>query len=108
MSPKQQPHTPSYRLHKPTGQAVVRIDGRDCYLGRHGTEASRARYDRLISEWLANGRRLPDPMQPGSGLTINELIVAYHRCTEGYYRKNNKPARIDTTSPEAAPKAVRF
>lgn len=27
---------PSYRLHKPTGQAVVRIDGRDFYLGKHG------------------------------------------------------------------------
>ena len=30
----------SYRLHKPTGQAVVRIDGRDHYLGKHGTEVS--------------------------------------------------------------------
>ena len=30
---------PSYRLHKPTGQAVVRIDGRDFYLGKYGTEA---------------------------------------------------------------------
>ena len=28
---------PAYRLHKPTGQAVVRLESRDHYLGRHGT-----------------------------------------------------------------------
>ena len=33
---------PTYRLHKPTGQAVVRIDGHDFYLGKHGTEAGRS------------------------------------------------------------------
>jgi len=29
--------TPSYRRHKPTGQAVVTIHGRDFYLGRFGS-----------------------------------------------------------------------
>lgn len=33
---------PSYRRHKPTGQAVVTIGGRDIYLGKHNTAASRA------------------------------------------------------------------
>ncbi len=27
---------PTYRLHKPTGQSVVRLDGRDIYFGKHG------------------------------------------------------------------------
>ena len=27
---------PRYRLHKPTGLAVVRLNGRDIYLGKHG------------------------------------------------------------------------
>jgi hypothetical protein len=27
---------PSYRLHKPTGLAVVTIHGKDHYLGKHG------------------------------------------------------------------------
>jgi hypothetical protein len=57
--------TPSYRLHKPSGQAVVTLKGRDFYLGRHGSPESRAEYDRLVGEWLANGRRLP-----GSGLPV--------------------------------------
>ncbi len=35
---------PSYCLHKPTRQAVVRLDGRDFYLGKHGTDPSREKY----------------------------------------------------------------
>jgi hypothetical protein len=40
--------TPSYRLHKPTGQAVVTLNCQDRYLGRYGTPESRAEYDRLL------------------------------------------------------------
>ena len=53
------PRTPSYREHKPSGQAVVTLGGRDVYLGKHGTPESRAEYDRVIAEWLANGRQIP-------------------------------------------------
>ena len=35
--PKKPPQTPCYRLHQPTGQAVVRLNGRDCYLGLRPT-----------------------------------------------------------------------
>jgi hypothetical protein len=49
---------PFYRRHKASGQAVVTLDERDLYLGRYGTPESRAEYDRLIAEWLGNGRRL--------------------------------------------------
>jgi hypothetical protein len=41
---------PSYRLHKPTGLAVVRLNGHDVYLGEHGTPQSRAAYNRVIAE----------------------------------------------------------
>lgn len=59
---------PSYRLHRPSGQAVVTLNGRDCYLGRHGTPESRLEYDRLVCEWLAVGRAATPPpvgMAPG-------------------------------------------
>jgi integrase len=83
---------PSYRLHKPTGQAVVRLDGRDFYLGKHGTEASQEAYRRLIAEWLTNGRRPPPHSADhiaGSvpGFSVNELILAYWRYAEQHYRK---------------------
>jgi integrase len=86
--------TPSYRLHKPSGQAVVTLDGRDLYLGRHGSAESRAEYDRLISEWLANGRRLPgSSSDPEADLTVNELLVAYLRHADAYYVKNGRPTK---------------
>ncbi len=48
---------PKYRKHRPTAQAVVTIGGVDHYLGPHGTKASHLEYDRLIAEWMANGRQ---------------------------------------------------
>src|SRR5438067_1501969 len=81
-------HTPSYCKHKATGQAVVRIDGRDHYLGKYGSEESRREYDRLIAEWLAAGRRLPQA-KTGAGFTLNELILAYWCWAEKTYRDSD-------------------
>ena len=45
---------PSYRRHRASGQAVVTLNGVDHYLGPYGTEASKAEYDRVTSEWLVS------------------------------------------------------
>lgn len=76
---------PSYRKHKPTGQAVVTIDGKDYYLGKHATAASRKSYDALIGEWMTGGRRLLS--RDGSHVTVTELIASYWKFARGYYRK---------------------
>ncbi len=90
--PAHSPRTPSYRHHKPSGQAVVTLDGRDFYLGLFDSAASRAEYDRLIAEWLSNGRNLSTPPSgQGSDLTVNELLLGYLRHADGYYVKNGKP-----------------
>src|SRR6516164_4630814 len=79
---------PSYRKHKPTGQAVVTLNGKDHYLGRFNSPASKAEYDKLIGEWLACGRQLPDP---DSGLTVNGVLVAYlHHAAVRYGAKSNE------------------
>jgi integrase len=86
------PRTPSYRHHKPSGQAVVTLDGRDFYLGRYGTAESRAEYDRMIAEWLTNGRRLPAASSTvGSDLAVNEMLLSYLDHVDAYYVKNGKP-----------------
>ncbi len=79
---------PAYRLYKRTGQAVVTLNGRDRYLGPHGTKTSRAEYDRLISIWLASGRRMP-ASQRGGGPTVSELVLAYWDHAKTYYRKSD-------------------
>ena len=79
--------TPAYRLHKPSGQAVVTINGTDFYLGPHDSDQSKAEYDRLIGEWLAAGRRLPVAK---TELTVNEVLLAYMRFAEDYYRESKQ------------------
>jgi integrase len=77
--------TPSYRRHT-SGQAVVTLAGKDHYLGKHGSAASRAKYERLIGEYLMAGRSLPKPIDAGGeSITMNELIAMYvtHRSKAG-------------------------
>ena len=75
---------PSYRRHKPTGQAVVTIGGRDVYLGKYNSSASRREYNRLIAEWTAHNGTLPQ--QHGHDLTVAELCAAFLRHADQYYR----------------------
>src|SRR4051812_11343434 len=78
--------TPSYCHHKATAQAVVRIDGRDHYLGKFGSSESHAEYNRLIAEWYANANVLPCAATADSTLSVAELILKYWEWAEGYYR----------------------
>jgi integrase len=92
--PTKSPRIPSYRLHKSTGLGVVRLDGRDHYLGEHGTPASHEAYRRIIAEWTSSGiasanmssRSRPSP--GGSVLTVGELLLAFMtRHAETHYRR---------------------
>jgi len=84
---------PKYRLHKPSGQAVVTLSGRDVYLGRYDTQASRSRYDRAIAEWLANGRRLAEPKPERPALTVTEVLARYWEHAQRYYVKAGEPTK---------------
>jgi integrase len=65
---------PKYCLHKGTGRAFVRIEGKTYYLGKHGTAASRREYDRVIAEFIANGRQgFLDPDE----ILVEQLIIRF-------------------------------
>ncbi len=88
------PRVPVYRHHKPSGLASVRIEGRDIYLGPHGTPESRAEYKRVIAEWLANHRAEPNGRHGTIGQAsttrrvVDELIAACLDFAKSYYVKN--------------------
>ena len=91
---------PSYCLHKASGKAVVRLDGRDVYLGKHGSPESHEKYERAIAEWRIghNGSAVPPdrsiaPNPENTVLTVNQVILAFWQHAETYYVKNGKPTR---------------
>jgi integrase len=79
--------TPTYRQHKPSGQAVVTLGGIDHYLGPWRSKVSKLEYDRLIGEWLAGGRQVA-PAQ--ADLSVLELVNRYRKFAEAYYVKDGR------------------
>jgi len=80
---------PSYRLHRPSGLAVVTIDGRDHYLGQYGTPESRQKYGELISQAAIGVPVDPRPVA-GDVTTVAILVAAYMKYATQYYVKNGK------------------
>ncbi len=81
---------PKYRKHKASGQAFVELCGQRHYLGPHRSKTSRDEYDRLIGEWLQNGRRSVSTDAKPRGLLVVELIGIYLNFAKSYYRKGGE------------------
>lgn len=75
---------PAYQLHKASGQAKVRISGKDIYLGVYGSPASRERYDAILVEWATT------QSVGQSTLTVADLSLAYLDAAKRYYVKNGE------------------
>ena len=66
---------PSYRLHKPTRQAIVTIAGKMHYLGEWGSQESKREYRRLLRKLLdCEPDQLAENLVGDPSLTIDELI----------------------------------
>lgn len=77
---------PKYALHKPSGHARVRINGKDYYLGVYDSPESHEEYDRLIAKYVL--KKL-DPVR--DSVSIARLAVMYVEFAKGYYLKDGKP-----------------
>ncbi|MEX0653512.1 MAG: site-specific integrase [Phycisphaeraceae bacterium] len=65
------------RMYRDRGRAYVKIDGQRVGLGPWASAEARETYDRLIAEWLANGRKLPEPTDADEPVTVTEVCVEY-------------------------------
>lgn len=90
------PSVPSYRLHKPSGQAVVTVPlpgggRRDVYLGPHDTPDSHKEYARVVAELAAASAGVPaaGPGPARADLTVDELLLAFWRHAERHYRRDD-------------------
>lgn len=93
--PKLVKKLPSYRRHKVSGHAVVTLNGRDHYLGPHGSRESVYAYKRLIAEWTTAGPAATTATNAestvGADFRICELLAAYLEYAERYYVKDGEP-----------------
>ena len=86
---------PGYCKHKATGQAYVNFRGKVIYLGSHGSEESKERYNRLKAEWLVN--RHSEQFQPtvSAGPFIADICLAFLEHAERYYSQSNECAQFE-------------
>jgi len=83
---------PSYSLHKASGQARVKYNGKTTYLGRYGSEESKEAYARFIS----NLPKLEEPVkfaEPALGvpLLVGEIVLRYYHHAQRYYVRDGVP-----------------
>ena len=75
---------PGYCLHKPTGQAYVNLGGKVVYLGQHGAEEFRRKYETVKAEWLVN-RHSAEFSPNSTGPTMADICLAYLDHAKKYY-----------------------
>lgn len=76
---------PSYLLHKPSGQAYARLNGRVVYLGNYGTPESRDQYDEVVAAWLEG------QSEDRFTITVDDLALQYFAHCQTYYVKDGEP-----------------
>jgi len=92
---------PKYRRHKKIYARVV-LSGREIYLGIYGSSESKEAYERIVAEWLSEGRKTPKPRrmsaaarrqedQDGGIVRVTELAVRYYDQAVDYYVKEGEP-----------------
>src|SRR5687768_993951 len=79
------PRIPKYRHNRTTDRAVVTLNGVDHWLGKYDSQESREKYDRLIHEWLGNGRAVPRQSAVPDVLIV-ELIARFWEHAQAFYR----------------------
>lgn len=89
---------PAYCLHKPSGQAFVRIRRRFYYLGPYDSPESRERWSELVEQ------RVLRADESSVEMLLSELVLLYLAHAKRYYRKNGHP----TSEVGAVEAACRF
>ena len=86
---------PKYCLHKARGVAYVIVAGKQVYLpGKYGSEELKAAYLAVLSSLRANAADRDASSVPlvsfGRGPTVAELVAAFLRHAQVYYRKRGR------------------
>ena len=84
--------SPSYLLHRQSGQARVRIDGKEILLGKFNSPESWEKYHRLVAHHLlSQGSGDSAVVSSESPISVAELLDRYDDFARRYYVKNGQP-----------------
>ena len=83
---------PSYLKHR-TGQAFVKVQGKNHYLGLYGSPESRVAYTKFLAQLGQSTTPPPTKEIRSEGITITEALIAYWRWTEDRFKKHRGDAR---------------
>jgi integrase len=76
--PRQTQPVPSYRLHKPSGQAVAYVKRKPVYLGPHGSPESKTRFAELLEKLATGSQDAPAPPKAAAPtMYLNDLCVRF-------------------------------
>jgi hypothetical protein len=96
-----------YSLHKPSGLAKVKFQGRVNYLGKYGKPESREAYGRFVAS-LPKRSDSPTPTNdraPGSMTLVSEVVLRLYHHAKAYYTKDGLPTGEHITVPVRPPPA---
>ena len=86
---------PKYGLHKPSGRAVVYLDRRPVYLGRHGSPESWERYWQLVARFpTPASRKTRVAVEPGDVICVALLVDRYLEHAVEYYGKDSERLNV--------------
>jgi integrase len=77
---------PTYSKHKASGQARVRIGGKDIYLGPYNSKESRLEYDRIRAELETGETAALSTTSIAHDLTVAEVVKQFWNHAKRHYR----------------------
>lgn len=83
---------PQYTFHRGSGQARVRLDGNDVYLGEYDTPKSREAYARVIGEWMA-GKREPTTTKKIGSIEVGSLTLLFLEYAKRHYVRDGEQTK---------------
>ncbi len=94
-------YIPKHCHHKAKNLGYVCLNGKTIYTRPWGSDEANAQpeaeaeaeYDRVIAEWLNNGRQLPPRLKSEGSYLVKHLAADFWRWAKLHYRKGGKPTR---------------
>jgi integrase len=94
--------------HKALGLAMVYVNGKARYLGKHGSAEATKAYKQFVSEWATGAAPVAPadvvPITAPRALTIAEAVIQYKAHAERYYQSRE----VDNLGEAIKPMRVKF